>query len=145
MFQTGPLAQFLRRPSSNVPPWVLLQERELNFGLIDVRPGASPDQAPTLIFTAIGEQGVLYREEVAPGVAQLHVEVPRGRRWRLSGAHQFFGRGARHLRWVTPGEYTLHMGERVVQRFEVRAGVTLRVSPEQVTPVNPPDTDVEAR
>lgn len=145
MFQTGPLAQFLRRPSSNVPPWVLLQKRELNFGLIDVSPGVEPGDAPVLTFSAIGEEGVLYREEVAPGVAQLHVDVPAGRGWRLSGAHQFFGRGPEHLRWVTPGQYALHIGDRVVQRFEVVDGAALSVSPASVSPLAPAQDEPGAR
>ena len=109
VLQVGPLAQFLRHPSPDQPPWVLLQKPALNFGLIDYTPGVAGASPPTLSFKAIGEGGqVLYQEEIQAGVGQIRVRSPSPwSAWSLEGAHRFYGHGDQTLRWATPGAYTI--------------------------------------
>ncbi len=103
MFQVGPLAQFLRQPSAKVPPWVLMQMPEVNFGLVDYHPGAKP----SLEFTAVGQGGELYREVVPAGRGRLEVSGDKRVPWRLDGAHVFVGQGPKVMPWATPGAYQL--------------------------------------
>jgi len=102
-FQTGPLAQFLRRPEPAQPPWVLLQSPVLNFGLVDY----APSPTPSLTFSAVGQQGVIYTERIAAGVGQIEVRSDPFMLWRLKGAHVFSGLGPRLLPWATPGDYEI--------------------------------------
>lgn len=109
-FQVGPFGFFLRTPREGGPPWVVLQNAELNFGVLDYTPRDEEAGRPaTLTFQGLGDLGeVLYEEVIPEGVGELKVRTSwKLMGWTLSGAHVFSGIGNETIRWATPGEYEI--------------------------------------
>src|SRR5690606_36440084 len=76
MWQVGALAQTPRKPFAFVPPWIRVQHKALNFGILDYTP-ASRRQPASLKLTVIGNEResredtkdptVLYEETLLAG------------------------------------------------------------------------------
>ncbi len=108
-FQVGPLAQFLRTPDANVPPWVLIQEPIRNYGLLDYLPAT--DSAPAqLTFTAYADEGeLLWSETILAGRGDIIVQTGSPlTSWQITGAHTFYGAGPAEIDYAVPGDYTIH-------------------------------------
>ena len=110
-WQAGPLAFTAYNPVEPRHRHVIAQGKGRNFGLIQYSPGSPASLTFTVHLEARGE---VYREVLLAGVGQIDVKASSpGQRWHLSGAHNFFGRGAATLKLAPTGTYTITWSEPV--------------------------------
>lgn len=101
--QVGPIARDLLTAPPRRPEEVA-REHVFNFGEVRVTGG----DAPALTLRARDELGrELYAETVRPGVGRLSVAGAEGRRFRLRGAHTFFGAAPAAFDYAPAGPYRL--------------------------------------
>lgn len=105
--QACPLARHLREPDTDVPWWVVTQQKVFNYGTLDYAP-ATASAPPTLTFRGWADGGEeLYSEVIQAGRGEIEVQADPATSWRLTGAHRFEGTGDTVLPWATPGTYTV--------------------------------------